>query len=60
MGNNANDVTTIKVKGETWKRLNQLKEPGDSFDEVIQKLLKQDAEEDNEGNTSPPLTQMPN
>jgi predicted CopG family antitoxin len=60
MGNNADDVTTIKVKGETWKRLNQLKEPGDSFDEVIQKLLKEDAEEGSEGNANPPLTKTAN
>lgn len=31
--------TTIKVKKETWKRLNRQKEPGDTFDDVIERLL---------------------
>ena len=54
MSNNSDDVTTIKVKGDTWKRLNQLKEPGDSFDEVIQKLLAEDAEDAEETDTPNP------
>jgi hypothetical protein len=33
------DVTTVEVATETWKELNQRKEPGDSFDDVIQRLL---------------------
>jgi predicted CopG family antitoxin len=33
------DVTTIEVSTETWKELNQRKEPGDSFDDVIQRML---------------------
>ena len=37
--NMVDDVTTVKVSTDTWKRLNQRKEPGDSFDEVISKLL---------------------
>lgn len=41
-----NDVTTVKVKKGTWRKLNRLKEPGDSFDDVIAKLL----EEGQEGN----------
>lgn len=30
---------TVRVSDETWKRLNQRKEPGDSFDDVISRLL---------------------
>jgi len=41
---NGTDVTTVKVKRNTWKQLNQMKEPGDSFDDVIAKLLKVDEE----------------
>jgi len=33
------EVTSIEVKKSTWKTLNQQKEPGDSFDDVIQRLL---------------------
>ena len=38
----ADEKTTVKVSRETWKRLNHLKEPGDAFDEVIQRLLEQE------------------
>lgn len=31
--------THVRVTEETWKRLNQMKGPGDSFDDVIQRLL---------------------
>ncbi len=34
------DSTTIEVKNETWRELNSRKEPGDSFDDVIQRLLE--------------------
>lgn len=40
--------TTVKVKKDTWRRLNRLKEPGDSFDDVISELLAD--ESDTEGN----------
>jgi predicted CopG family antitoxin len=30
---------SIKVHGGIWKRLNARKEPGDSFNDVIEKLL---------------------
>jgi len=30
----------IRVDGDTWKNLNALKEPGDSFDDVITRLLE--------------------
>jgi len=33
------EVTSIEVKKSTWKTLNQQKEPGDSFDDVVQRLL---------------------
>ena len=42
------DVTTVKVSTDTWKRLNRRKGPGDSFDDVIEQLL--DLAEDIEGN----------
>lgn len=31
--------TNIKLDDETWKRLNQRKEPGDTFDDVVVRLL---------------------
>lgn len=34
-----NDVTTIQISTETWRELNRRKEPGQSFDDVIQDLL---------------------
>lgn len=34
-----NDTTTIQVSIENYKRLNGLKNPGDSFDDVIGRLL---------------------
>lgn len=37
----ANDVTTIQISTETWQELNRRKEPGQSFDDVIQELLAQ-------------------
>lgn len=38
--NMTGETTTIEIKRETWQRLNQKKKgPGDSFDEVIQRLL---------------------
>jgi len=36
----------IRVTDETWSELNKRKQPGDSFDDVIQRLL----EETDEGN----------
>lgn len=37
--------THIRVTEETWSRLNRLKGPGDSFDDVLEELL--DEHEDN-------------
>ena len=34
--------TSLRVKRGTWRELNQRKEPGDSFDDVIQRLLAED------------------
>jgi hypothetical protein len=34
-------ITTIEVKETTWQALNVRKTPGDSFDDVIQRLLQQ-------------------
>ena len=36
--------TTLQVSTETWRRLNGLKEPGESFDDVIDGLLTEEAE----------------
>ena len=33
------DKTTIQVDQETWKRLYMRKQPGESYDSVIQRLL---------------------
>ena len=33
------DDTTIRVSQHTWRQLNRLKDPGQSFDEVIAVLL---------------------
>jgi len=33
------DDTSVRIKTDTWKRLNDLKEPGDSFDDIIRRLL---------------------
>lgn len=32
-------TTKILVSDETWKSLNQRKEPGESFDDVIRRLM---------------------
>lgn len=48
-----NRVTTVKVKKDTWQELNRMKQPGDSFDDVLQRVLQNtddDGKESNEGN----------
>jgi predicted CopG family antitoxin len=40
------NATNIQVKRDTWKELNLRKEPGESFDDVIQRLLKKANEEE--------------
>lgn len=32
----------VKVSRDTWKELNAKKEPGESFDEVLQRLIDED------------------
>jgi predicted CopG family antitoxin len=41
MGRNADKH--IRVTKETWKELNQMKEPGDSFEDVLQRLIEGEA-----------------
>lgn len=33
-------MTTIHVKENTWKKLNNLKKPGETMDDVIHKILE--------------------
>lgn len=33
------DDTGIRLSVSTWKRLNRLKEPGESFDDVLNRIL---------------------
>jgi predicted CopG family antitoxin len=42
------DSTThpIKVSEATWRDLNALKQPGDSFDDVVVRLLESEGEAD--------------
>ena len=35
----AGDSTTIRVKRETWTTLHDLRDPGQSFDDLLQELL---------------------
>lgn len=43
--------THIRVTEETWLDLNQLKQPGDTFDDVLQRLLDEaEGEGEPEGN----------
>ena len=37
--NVASDSTTIRVKRETWSTLHDLRDPGQSFDDLLQELL---------------------
>lgn len=41
------DDTTIRIKTNTWRELNSRKQgPNDSFDDVIQRLLREDESDD--------------
>lgn len=42
------NVTSAQIKKDTWQELNALKQPGDSMDDVIQRLL--DSHKQIEGN----------
>jgi predicted CopG family antitoxin len=35
----SDDRVGVRVSPETWKRLNEQKQPGDSFDDVLVRLL---------------------
>lgn len=35
------DVTTVEIRTETWQDINGRKRPGDSMDDVIQRVLRQ-------------------
>lgn len=39
-------MTTVAVAEENWERLNRLKRPGESFDDVIGRLLDSREEAD--------------
>lgn len=47
MGRNAD--THIRVTEDTWGRLNRLKGPGDSFDDVLTDLVDEREAEDEDG-----------
>lgn len=51
----ADDDVNIRIKRATWKRLHALKEPGDSFDDVISNLLDE-ADEGNPKRAATPTT----
>ena len=35
------DKIKIQISGDTWKLLNGLKRPGESFDDVLQRVVKE-------------------
>ena len=50
------DDVNIRIKRDTWRRLHNRKGPGDSFDDVIRRLL----DEADEGNSmTPAITTTP-
>lgn len=34
------EKTTIQVSNQTWKRLNEQRNPGESFDDIINSMLE--------------------
>lgn len=40
------DTTTIQIDADTWRALNSRKNPGESFDDVIRRLLGKPARDD--------------
>jgi len=40
------EKTTIEVSEKTWKELNAMKDPGESFDDVIGRILEDIKNED--------------
>lgn len=47
------ESVNIRIKRDTWEQLHSEKGPGDSFDDVISRLLE---ERDPEGNPNPRMT----
>jgi len=39
--------TQIRVSNENWKRINRAREPGETFDDALQRLLTDDGGETN-------------
>ncbi len=35
-------MTTVSVSTDTWKRLNRAKKPRESFDDVLQRLMREE------------------
>lgn len=44
------DDVNIRIKRDTWKRLHNRKEPGDSFNDVLQRLIEESEESGEKGN----------
>lgn len=42
------DSAPIKVDETTWRRLNSLKTPGDTFNDVVERLLDESEEHEDE------------
>jgi len=40
IANMAEPTTSVRLKNDTWSRLNRMKNPGDSFDDVIGRLFE--------------------
>jgi predicted CopG family antitoxin len=49
MSDDDNEDVNIRIKRDTWKRLHNRKEPNDSHDDVIRRLLDE-YEQTDEGN----------
>lgn len=46
------DITSVQVKADTWSVLNRMKRPGDSMDDVIQRLLSDESGSDGGNQTA--------
>lgn len=56
------DDTNIRIKKGTWRHLHEMKDPGESFDDVIQELLdehdeKAEEQEETDGGPVEPGSQ---
>lgn len=45
-------VTTVDLAESTWRELNARKKPGDSFDDVISRLLEEPDEKEEAAHTA--------